>query len=142
MEAQVPAALQDVILGVRNLDDFHPKPRNTGLRKIQASPHFTSNLSGNHFLAPKDFATIYDVTALYDAGFDGAGEKIAVVGDSDITMSNIERFRSLAGLSTNDPSKVLVPNSGTATVPSTGERIEAYLDLEWSGAIAKNASII
>src|SRR5262245_37432461 len=142
MEPQVPAALQDVILGVRNLDDFHPKPRNTGLRKTPASPHFTSNLSGNHFLAPEDFATIYDVTSLYDAGFDGAGEKIAVVGDSDITMSNIERFRSLAGLSTNDPSKVLVPNSGIATVPSTGDQIEAYLDLEWSGAIAKNASII
>jgi len=142
MEPQVPAALQDVILGVRNLDDFHPQPRNTGLRKIPGSPHFTSNLSGNHFLAPADFATIYDVTSLYNAGFDGAGEKIAVVGDSDITMSNIETFRSLAGLSTNDPSKVLVPNSGTATVPSTGEQIEAYLDLEWSGAIAKNASII
>src|SRR5262249_59089468 len=49
---------------------------------------------------------------------------------------------SLAGRSTHDPYKVLVPNSGTATVPSTGEQIEAYLDLEWSGAIAKNASII
>jgi subtilase family serine protease len=141
-EVRVPAALQDVILGVRNLDDFHPKPRNTGIRKIPASPHFTSNLTGNHFLAPEDFANIYDVTSLYNAGFDGTGEKIAVIGGSDIVMSNIATFRSLAGLSTNDPSKVLVPNSGAATVPSTNEQIEAYLDLEWSGAVAKNASII
>jgi subtilase family serine protease len=141
-ELSIPAALADVILGVRNLDDFHPKPRNTGVRKVPASPEFTSNLSGNHYLVPEDFATIYDVSALYGAGFDGTGEKIAVVGDSDITMSNIETFRSRSGLPANDPTKVLVPNSGTATVPSTGEQIEAYLDLEWSGAIAKNASIV
>jgi subtilase family serine protease len=141
-ELSVPAALADVILGVRNLDDFHPKPRNTGVRKVPASPEFTSNLSGNHYLVPEDFATIYDISALYGAGFDGTGEKIAVIGDSDITMSNIETFRSLSGLPANDPTKVLVPNSGTATVPSTDEQIEAYLDLEWSGAIAKNASIV
>jgi subtilase family serine protease len=141
-DLSIPAALADVILGVRNLDDFHPKPRNTGVRKIPASPNFTSSVSGNHHLVPEDFATIYDVTALYGAGFDGAGEKIAVVGDSDITMSNIATFRSLSGLPKNDPTKALVPNSGTATVPSTGEQVEAYLDLEWSGAVAKNATII
>jgi subtilase family serine protease len=138
----IPAALADVIVGARNLDDFHPKPRNTGTRKIPASPEFTSNISGKHFLVPEDFATIYDVTALYEAGFDGTGEKIAVVGDSDITMSNIETFRSLSGLPANDPTKVLVPNSGAATVPSTNEQIEAYLDVEWSAAVAKNATII
>jgi subtilase family serine protease len=141
-ELSIPSALADLILGVRNLDDFHPKPRNTGVRKIPASPDFTSNISENHYLAPEDFATIYAVTALYGAGLDGTGEKIAVVGDSDITMSNIETFRSLSGLPANDPTKVLVPNSGTAIVPSTGEQIEAYLDLEWSGAVAKNASIV
>ena len=119
-----------------------PSPRNTGVRKIPTSPEFTSSISGNHYLVPEDFATIYDMTALYRAGFDGTGEKIAVVGDSDITMSNIEAFRSLSGLPVNDPTKVLVPNSGTATVPSTGEQVEAYLDLEWSGAVAKNASIV
>jgi subtilase family serine protease len=141
-EVSIPAALADVILGVRNLDDFHPKPRNTGVRKAPASPEFTSSISGNHYLVPQDFATIYDMTALYRAGFDGTGEKIAVVGDSDITMSNIETFRSLSGLPANDPTKVLVPSSGAAVVPSTGEQVEAYLDLEWSGAVAKNASIV
>jgi subtilase family serine protease len=141
-ELSIPAALADVIVGVRNLDDFHPKPRNTGTRKIPASPEFTSSISGNHYLVPQDFAKIYDVTALYKAGFDGTGQKIAVVGDSDITMSNIKTFRSLSGLPANDPTKVLVRNSGTATIPSTNEQIEAYLDLEWSGAVAKNAIII
>jgi subtilase family serine protease len=137
----VPAALRNLILGVRHLDDFHPKPRNTR-RKIPVSPNFTSSISGNHFLVPEDVATIYNVSALYSAGLDGTGEKIAVVGDSAITMSNIETFRSLAGLPPNDPTTVLVPGSGNAIVPSSAEQIEAYLDLEWSGAVAKNASII
>jgi len=141
-DLSIPAALADVILGVRNLDDFHPQPRNTGVRKIPASPNLTSSISGDHYLVPEDFATIYDVTALYGAGFDGTGEKIAVVGDSDITISNIDTFRSLSGLPKNDPTKVLVPNTGTATVPSKDEQVEAYLDLEWSGAVAKNATII
>ena len=140
-ELSIPGALAGVILGVRNFDDFHPRPRNTGVRKIPASPNFTSGISGNHYLVPVDFATIYDLKALYGVGFDGTGEKIAVVGDSDISMSNIETFRSLSGLPANDPTKLLVPNSGVATVPSSDEQIEAYLDLEWSGAVAKNASI-
>jgi subtilase family serine protease len=141
-DLQIPAALQGVVLGVRNLDDFHPKPRNTGRRRIPVSPNLTSSLSGSHFMVPEDFATIYDVTALYGAGFDGSGEKIAVIGDSEITMSNIETFRSLAGLSKNDPTKTLVPGSGNPTVPSASEQVEAYLDLEWAGAVAENASII
>ena len=138
----IPEALQGVILGVHNLDDFHPKPRNIGRRKIPVSPNFTSSITGNHFVVPEDFVTIYDVKALYSAGYDGTGEKIAVVGDSEITMSNIETFRSLAGLPKNDPTLTLVPGSGNATVPSANEQVEAYLDLEWSGAVAKNASII
>jgi subtilase family serine protease len=141
-ELSVPAALGAVVLGVRGLDDFHPKPRHTGGHRIPASPSFTSGISGSHFLAPEDFATIYHVKALYDLGIDGSGEKIAVVGDSAITLGNITTFRSLSGLPTNNPTEVLVPNSGTATIPSSGEQIEAYLDLEWSGAVAKNASII
>jgi subtilase family serine protease len=141
-ELSIPASLGAVVLGVRGLDDFHPKPRHTGAHRIPASPDFTSSISGSHFLAPEDFATIYHVKALYDLGIDGSGEKIVVVGDSAITMSTIITFRSLSGLPTNNPTEVLVPNSGTATVPSAGEQIEAYLDLEWSGAVAKNASIV
>jgi subtilase family serine protease len=141
-ELSIPLALNGVILGVRGLDDFRPKPRHAGAQRVPVSPNFTSGISGSHFLASEDFATIYDVKALYDLGIDGSGEKIAVVGDSAITMSNITTFRSLSGLPTNNPTEILVPNSGTATVPSTGEQIEAYLDLEWSGAIAKNAGII
>jgi subtilase family serine protease len=138
-ELSVPTALAGAVQGFRGLDDFRPRPH----LRMPASSKYTSSVSGNHFLAPEDFATIYDLTALYTLDIDGTGQTIAVVGDSDVTLSNIGTFRTLSGLSaTNLPVKLLVPSSGTAIVPSAGEQIEAYLDLEWSGAIAKNANIV
>jgi subtilase family serine protease len=135
-ELSLPTTLNEVVQGVRNLDDFRPRAR---VRRI--SPHFTSSISGSHYLTPADFATIYDVKALYDQGLDGTGQKIAVIGDSSVTLSNIATFRSLAGLSVNNPTEILVSGSGTPIVPSPGDQTEAYLDLEWAGAIAKNATI-
>jgi subtilase family serine protease len=132
----LPAALLDVVRGVRNMDDFRPKAM---LQKV--SPRFTSSITGAHFLAPSDFAAIYDVNALYNLGFDGSGQKIAVVGDSSISLSNIATFRTLSGLPANNPTEILLSGSGVAWVPSADEQTEAYLDLEWSGAIARNATI-
>ena len=135
IEPSVPAAFAHTVLGFHNFDDFRPKPR---VRK--AHPHFTSSTSGDHFLAPNDFATIYDLGPLYAAGFDGTGQKIAVLGDSAITLSNIDTFRGLSGLPTNDPQILTVPNTGTPT--HNPDEVEADLDLEWSGAVARNATII
>ena len=48
-------------------------------------PHFTSDISGKHFLAPDDFATIYDIHGLYNSGIDGSFEAIAVLGQTDLS---------------------------------------------------------
>src|SRR5215468_3035533 len=68
-DVQVPVAFANLVLGVRNLNDFEPRPH-----LLKPSPHFTSSISGNHFIAPGDFATIYDVTPLYAQGLDGTGQ--------------------------------------------------------------------
>src|SRR5439155_22271434 len=91
-------------------------------------------------LAPDDLATIYNIKPLYRAGIDGAGQKIAIVGASDIDMADIEYFRSAFGLPANNPRKVLVPGSNNpGQVPAMGE---ADLDLEWSGAMAPKATVL
>jgi subtilase family serine protease len=141
-EPLVPAALSGVALAIRNLHNFEPKPR-AHARKVPASevsPHFTSSISGNHFLAPDDFATIYDVQGLY-AGTDGTGQKIAVIGQSAINLTDVRNFRSAAGLPAKDPTLLLVPSSGNSTT-CPGDEGESDLDVEWSGGVAKNASII
>jgi subtilase family serine protease len=134
----LPKPLEGVVEGIRGLNDFRPKPR---LIRSHAAIHanFTSSISGSHFLTPDDYATIYDVQPLYGSGIDGTGQKIAVAGQSDIVLSDIDAFRSAAGLPKNDPTIVL---TGTDPGTNAGDASEADLDLEWSGGVARNASLI
>jgi len=132
-EPKVPAALADSVLNVGHLHDFAPKPR----AKVQS--HLTSYLSGNHFLTPGDFATIYDLRPLYSAGMDGTGQKIAVVGQSTVRATDLNNFRSAAGLPESTVTMTL--QGGTAT-RCGGDEGESALDLEWAGGVAKGASII
>jgi subtilase family serine protease len=134
MNPSVPAALSSAVLYVGHLNDFAPKPR------AKVRPNFTSYVSGNHFLTPADFATIYDLTGLYTAGFDGTGQKIAIVGQSTVATSDLNNFRSAAGLSNSTVAMTKVPSTSTA-MRCTGDEFESDLDLEWAGGLAKNASI-
>jgi RNA polymerase sigma factor (sigma-70 family) len=136
-QLSIPTALADVIQSVRNLNDFRPKPQ---VRFRNAMPAFTSAQSGNHYLTPKDVATIYDVNAAYSSGYAGTGQSIAIVGQSEVNVSDIEHFQSAAGLTVKDPAVVLVPSSGTAQY-SSGDQAESDLDLEYSGGMGTGATI-
>ena len=134
-DPSVPAALSGSVVGFWKMDDFRWKPR--AVVKAVA-PRFT--FGTRTALAPGDIATIYNLTPLYNAGIDGTGQRIAVVGQTSISLSDINSFRSNAGLPVNPPVVFLLPG-GTPTLNQSDE-VEADLDLEWSGAIAKNATIV
>ena len=137
-ELTLPAALAGSVQAVTNLSDFRPKPH---LRpNTVAAPRFTSGQSGGHFLQPGDIATIYDINAAYNAGFTGAGQSIAVLGQSAIIPSDITAFQTAAGLPARTPTMILQPGTGTSTLFS-GDQGESDLDVEYSGAIAKGAGI-
>ncbi|ADW67254.1 protease pro-enzyme activation domain-containing protein [Granulicella tundricola] len=138
-EVSVPAALSDIIQDVTNLSSFRPKAR-VKLRPAVVDPNFTSSQSGSHFLTPKDVATIYDINAAYSAGYTGTGQSIVAVGQSAVVLSDIENFQTAAGLTVKDPTVILVPGSGSSTV-KTDDESESDLDLEYSGGIAKGATI-
>ena len=127
----VPEALADVAGGFLGLNDFHPKPG-----AVRAAPRYNSGSA--HYLVPEDFATIYDLAPLYQAGIDGTGQSIAVVGQSDIVLSDIRAFRSKYKLPANDP-KLL--NYGGGDPGLNSAQLEANLDLEWAGAAAPGATI-
>lgn len=132
-EPSIPAALVSVVGGVR-IHNFKPRARSRRLK-----PSFTSNQSGNHFIVPDDFATIYDLHGLYNAGIDGTGQTIAVMGQTKVDYTNVTTFRQLSGLPTSTVTDVLT--SGSAQTNSS-DLDEAYLDIEWAGAVAKKAQII
>jgi hypothetical protein len=142
-QVSLPAALSGMVSDVRGLNDFRLKPR-VRLAK-RTSAQFTSGVSGAHYLAPGDFATIYDVGPLYSAGFTGKGVTIAVTGQTDIVPADITDFRAAAGLSVNNPTVVTVPGTTPPTAAAgaaSGDLVETDLDLEWSGGVATGASIV
>lgn len=137
----IPMALSGVIGWIGNLSDFRPQPyvRFNSLA-VTAGPNFTSGQSGEHYLTPKDAATIYDVNAVYKSGYSGTGQSIAIVGQSKVDLSDVENFQNAAGLNVKDPTLVLVPNSGSAAY-SPRDHGESDLDLEYSGGMAQGATI-
>jgi subtilase family serine protease len=135
-QPSVPAAFAQVIAGFQGLNDFRLRPQRLKSRVL--TPDYTSS-TGNHYLAPGDVSTIYDLVPLYGAGINGMGQKIVVAGQTDINLSDIQAFRAQFGLSSNLPQLVL---DGADPGTVSGDLEEADLDLEWSGATAPNSSII
>jgi subtilase family serine protease len=134
-DPQIPAALAPVVGGIVSLHDFRSKPMHTSARK--PDPNFTYGSS--HYLAPADFAAIYDLAPLYQASISGSGESVAIVARSNINLSDVRQFRTSFGLPANDPQIII--NGTDPGIWSSGEETEADLDVEWSGAVAKNATI-
>jgi uncharacterized protein (TIGR03437 family) len=134
-EPSIPAPFSEVVSGIRGLHDFHPAPR---LRKL-VPENTTAN--GAHRIVPDDIATIYNVAPLYADHIDGTGQKIVVVGQTSIDLSDIQTFRTRFNLPSQTPQVVRVPK-----LPDPGrsqnDLAEADLDIEWSGGIARNATII
>jgi subtilase family serine protease len=133
----VPSALAGVVSGIRNLDDFRPKAQHIPVRKT-----FTSGVSGNNFFAPPDIVTAYDIGPLHSSMVDGTGQTIAIMGQSYVSVADIEAFQTASGLPKKDPQLVLVPGTGNDGFFSPGDESESDLDLEWSGAMAPGANIV
>jgi uncharacterized protein (TIGR03437 family) len=129
----VPAPLSGLVADITGLHDFHMKPR---LKK----PSPMLNVGSVHHLAPDDIAAIYNIAPLYQAGIDGTGMSIAIVGQTAIRTTDIDNFRSHFGLPTINLQQVQACGRRCPGIIS-GDVDEAHLDIEWSGAVARNATI-
>src|ERR1700687_4285093 len=147
-DPQLPAALSPVIAGVLSLNNFRHTPHAHMLgtfRRTKATgevrPLFTYTDSNGQFfgLGPADFAKIYNVPASINGSPAGQGQAIAIVGRTNLNIQDVRDFRSMFGLPANDPQVIL--NGPDPGIVSTGEETEADLDVEWSGAVAPNATI-
>jgi subtilase family serine protease len=160
-DPQIPAALSSIVAGVNTLHNFRKKPMSHTIGTFSRSnatgavkplhPQFTfpaptgntCGLGGStcFALGPFDFATIYNVLPLWNANIDGTGETIAVVGDSNINIADVRNFRKIFGLPEKDPIVIIADNGKDPGIQPNGDEIEADLDVQWSGGIAKNATI-
>lgn len=133
-EPSLPSAIAPVVSGFLGLDDFRP------VHPKGARPNYTDPQSGASLLTPSDVATIYGLQPLYQKGLDGSGQTLAVIGQSDVDLADIRAFRQAFNLPANDPQLVPVPDSADPGMSKA--LIEADIDLEWSGAVAPNATIL
>jgi subtilase family serine protease len=144
-DPMLPSGIAGVVGAVIGLDDFKLKPHSRG-RSVtvdSSQPLYTQTTNGvtSHFLSPADWYTIYDVTPLTTAGVTGKGVTIAVMGQTDIISTQVDAFRTAAGLPAKLLTTMLVPGSSDPGVLSS-DVDEAQIDVEWSGAAAQGASIL
>ena len=147
-DISLPAALAPLVHGVLSLHDFASKPL-LGRKMIvhrdpetgKLVPDYTGlNQNGIfHVVAPGDYARIYNTASLLSSHIDGAGVSIAIVGRSNVDLSDLQTFRKMFLLPTNDPQFIL--NGEDPGLGITNDYIEATLDLEWASAIAPRATI-
>ena len=144
-DPEIPEAIAPVVGSIKSLHSFFKHPTHVVLKKdakvtVRPGANPAVNLNGgSHALVPGDWATIYNAKPVYTAGTTGAGRTIAVVGRSNIDLSDVSDFRSVFGLSANTPTLVLNgPDPGNL---GGGEEVEALLDNQWSGGVGQGATI-
>ena len=135
-DPQIPAALAGVVGGIVSLHDFRRVAAISSHKPLGARAQW--NLYGSHYMYPADYAAIYNLNPLYDAGTAGAGVSIAIAGRSNIDLSDVAAFRTASGLSAKEPQVILV---GADPGLVAGDQDEATLDVEWSGAVATEATV-
>jgi hypothetical protein len=161
-DPQIPAALASVVSGFVSLNNFRFKSYNEYLGKAnydpkhdRATPLWTIGPGGspyadslNFVLAPQDFYVQYDLNPLYTAAtpINGAGQNIAIVNDSNVNIDLVNQFRTLFGLPANPPQVIVDGNDpgvdgNNNPDGANGDSSEAYIDVEWSGAVAPAATI-
>ena len=222
-DPQIPASLAPVVVGVKSLHNFFPRPMHRMGQTVQrdaqsgkwarqapvgalsstgagstgpfstasanstlplpsqvansqsAAPQFGVSVTGAEpylveDVGPWDFATIYNITPLWNAGIDGTGQTIAIAGTSAIDIgesstqvtgangyNDVNTFRTFFNLPTGNSwnTPILVngsPNgeqalqvctsTSSTALCSIDDLLENSLDVEWSGSIAKNAQIV
>jgi len=163
----IPAALASLVSGFRALNDFHPQPqlRRLGVGRFDRATgkwsranaegsHLTSTANGLYIAGPQDFATIYSVNQVWKEGVDassgsppvvGTGQTIGVVGETNVASADIQSFRDQFGITALGPNGSVEmenpPSSVCAAPDPSANEPESYLDAEWSGAMAPDATV-
>jgi trimeric autotransporter adhesin len=154
-DPQIPSALAPVVGGFVSLNNFPIRSYTKSYGKAQydpktnkAVPQWTlgTSTSVSLVLAPQDYAVQYDLNPLYNAGVNGTGQTIAIINESNINVELVNQFRSLFNLPVNPPQVIIDGNDpGVDGINNPGgpnfAAVEAYLDVEWAGAVAPNANI-
>jgi len=147
-DPMIPQALAPAIKAIHGLYTIEEQPQYHAAVAQAASPQLTSS-SGNHYIAPADFATIYDLPSSYS----GYGMTIGIVGRSRTNFADFNNFKLRTSNNFQNPTEIVptalggvdpgpaltAPPSGTV---SFGDQGEATLDVLRAGSVAPNANLL
>lgn len=164
---EIPATLADAISAVSGLETIRYRsalrtssPRSRPLAPAASHPA-ASNCSGStcsYAIFPADFAKIYNVRPVYDAGYRGSGQAIAIVGRARVYDQDVSHFQDLAALPSRQPTVIIPPDGADPGAPLTTcaddsdpycghdaddliDQLEATLDVQRAGSVAPDAPI-
>jgi len=147
-DPMIPEALIPAIRAIRGLYTIEEHPLHSVASIDSISPLQTTS-SGSHFIAPADFATIYNVPS----GVSGAGQSIGILSQSRSNFADFDNFRMRTGSTFANPTEI-VPTAFGAVDPgpaytappgsgiSTIEQSEANLDVTRAGSVAPSANLL
>ena len=142
-EIQIPEALSSVVRGVVRLSSTPQSgDRSSNIKLVGTAAYDQSKQqitfsNGQHAITPADFATIYNLNPLYQAGINGGGQSLAIVARSDINPRDVFDFFSLFGLPFNG-FFFTINGDDPGFVP--GADVEATLDITWAMALAPGST--
>jgi subtilase family serine protease len=136
----IPEGLADFVSGVASLNDMRrtSEPHRQAL-PASASPQIILS-DGSDALGPGDFAKIYNLAPLFAQNLTGSGVTIAVVGRTDMQISDWRTFATNFSLTGLGPLTV-IHNGTIPGIVSSDEEFEADVDTQWSTATAPGAAI-
>ena len=153
-DPMIPTALAPAIRSVRGLFTIQEHPTHFVTPMVSSQPNLTipSGNTNYHFIAPGDFATIYDLPA----GVTGAGTTIGIVAEAHTDQADFTNFKSLTGSTFPNPTEVIPtafggvdPGPAYTSPPSCGSNCdlmdyqgEATLDVMRAGSVAPGASLL
>jgi subtilase family serine protease len=143
----IPEALVPVVKAVRGLYTIQEQPLHGAAIARSVSPRVT--FGSSHYLAPADFATIYDLPS----SLTGAGVTIGIVGRSRTNFADFANFRALTGSTYQNPTEIiptayggLDPGPALTSPPPAGvsdaDQSEATLDVMRAGSVAPHADLL
>jgi subtilase family serine protease len=147
-DPMIPETLAPAVKAIHGLYTIDEQPLHRAHSMQSDSPQLTSN-SGNHYITPADFQTIYDLPP-FASGYNWS---IGIVGRSRTNFADFENFQNRTGTYFSNPTEIVPTAYGgqdpgpAYTAPpgtgvDTGEQGEATLDVMRAGGVASSVNLL
>jgi pseudomonalisin len=150
-DPMIPSELSALVKSIRGLSTIDERPMSHGEVVHRASPALTgSNPQGvAYFVAPADFAKIYNVPSTYT----GQGVTVGIVGGSRTDFADFTNFEAATATKFANPTEIVPTALGAVdpgpayTTPQSssvdlGGQLEATLDVLRVASIAQGAKVL